>query len=83
MTRDAAQGSPICLGSQSFETIRRCGGFYVDKTAFVADWWRQDAAVTLLTRPRRFGKTLLLDTVRCFFSPGVMDQVALFEGLSV
>ncbi len=83
MTRDAAQGSPICLGSQSFETIRRCGGFYVDKTAFVADWWRQDAAVTLLTRPRRFGKTLLLDTVRCFFSPGVTDLAALFEGLSV
>lgn len=83
MPRDATPDSPICLGSQSFETIRRSGGFYVDKTAFVADWWRQGAAVTLLTRPRRFGKTLLLDAVRSFFSPAVTDQAALFEGLSV
>ncbi len=79
----AAQGSPIFLGTQSFQKIRRCGGFYADKTAFVADWWRQGAAVTLLTRPRRFGKTLLLDTVRCFFSDEVTDQAALFSGLAV
>lgn len=82
-TRDAAQGSPICLGSQSFQKIRRGAGFYVDKTSFIADWWRQGDAVTLVTRPRRFGKTLLLDTVLYFFSPGVTEQAALFEGLSV
>ena len=42
--------------------------FYVDKTGFVRDRWASGDVVTLVCRPRRFGKTLNLDTVRCFLS---------------
>ena len=74
----------ISLGTQRFENIRANGYFYVDKTGFVSDWWRTGDDVTLICRPRRFGKTLNLDTVRCFLSrdfAGRGDE--LFCGLSV
>ena len=58
----------ISIGAQGFEDIRANGYFYVDKTGFVRDWWRSGDAVTLVCRPRRFGKTLNLDTVCCFLS---------------
>ena len=58
----------ISIGAQGFEEIRANGDFYVDKTGFVRDWWRSRDSVTLVCRPRRFGKTLNLDTVRCFLS---------------
>ena len=56
----------ISIGAQGFEDLRANGYFYVDKTGFVRDWWRSGDVVTLVCRSRRFGKTLNLDTVRCF-----------------
>ena len=58
----------ISIGAQGFEDLRTRDSFYVDKTGFVRDWWLAEDDVTLVCRPRRFGKTLNLDTVRCFLS---------------
>ena len=74
----------VAIGEHRFETIRRHRYFYVDKTDFLRAWWRErGAAVTVITSPRLFGKTLLLDTVRHFFSDEFTDQAALFDGLTV
>lgn len=73
----------IPIGEQEFEFLRTNNCFYVDKTAFIGDWWRERSRVTVITRPRRFGKTLLLDTVASFFSNARCDQAALFGDLAV
>ena len=57
------------IGYQDFETIIKENMFYVDKTSFISQWWESKAQVTLITRPRRFGKTLMLSTVNCFSQP--------------
>ncbi|MBQ7585965.1 MAG: AAA family ATPase, partial [Desulfovibrionaceae bacterium] len=59
----------IPVGKQNFSELRTNNCFYVDKTKFIRDWWNSYDDVTLITRPRRFGKTLMLDTVKTFFSP--------------
>ncbi len=70
--------------AQGFEGIRANGCFYVDKTGFVRDWWLAQDDVTLVCRPRRFGKTLNLDTVRCFLSRDFAGRgEELFGGLGV
>ena len=53
----------LAIGKQSFINLRKNNCFYVDKTRFIRDWWNGLDDVTLITRPRRFGKTLMLDTV--------------------
>ena len=73
----------IAVGRQSFEEIVSRNSFYVDKTKFIADWWNNNDEVTILTRPRRFGKTLLLNTVDRFFSLKYKDQPNLFENLAI
>ena len=74
----------ISIGAQGFEDIRANGYFYVDKTGFVRDWWQGGDVVTLVCRPRRFGKTLNLDTVRCFLSSDFAGRgEELFGGLDV
>ena len=74
----------IKIGAQGFEGIRANGCFYVDKTGFVRDWWLAQDDVTLVCRPRRFGKTLNLDTVRCFLSADFAGRgEELFGGLEV
>ncbi len=74
----------ISIGAQGFEDIRANGYFYVDKTGFVRDWWESGDGVTLVCRPRRFGKTLNLDTVRCFLSTELAGRgEELFGGLDV
>ncbi|MBO7675672.1 MAG: AAA family ATPase [Atopobiaceae bacterium] len=74
----------INIGAQGFEDIRTGGDFYVDKTGFVRDWWFARDQVTLICRPRRFGKTLNLDTVRCFLSTEYAGRgEELFGGLDV
>ena len=74
----------ISIGAQGFEDLRRNGNFYVDKTGFVRDWWLAQDAVTLVCRPRRFGKTLNLDTARCFLSTELAGRgEELFGGLEV
>ena len=74
----------ISIGAQGYEDLRANGYFYVDKTGFVRDWWLGGDSVTLVCRPRRFGKTLNLDTVRCFLSSEFAGRgEELFGGLDV
>jgi hypothetical protein len=73
----------IGTGVQDFESLRMNGDFYVDKTDFVREWWQGRDAVTLITRPRRFGKTLNMSTLNCFFSNQYANRSELFEGLKV
>ena len=58
----------ISIGNQDFEVIRREGYFYIDKTHFIREWWENGDSVTLITRPRRFGKTLNMSMLEKFFS---------------
>ena len=76
-------GRTISIGAQSFEFIRKNECFFVDKTDFIREWWENADAVTLITRPRRFGKTLNLDMMNCFFSKAYEGRGELFEGLSI
>ena len=58
----------VGIGHQDFETIRKKGYFYVDKTNFIKEWWESGDRVSLITRPRRFGKTLNMSMTEQFFS---------------
>lgn len=71
------------LGYQDFEEVRTEHIFYIDKTDFIREWWENADKVTLITRPRRFGKTLNMSTVECFFSNRYAGRSDLFEGLSI
>ncbi len=73
----------IGIGKQDFEKVRINNNFYVDKTDFIRQWWETDDEVTLITRPRRFGKTLNLSMLEKFFSVEYEDRGELFEGLSI
>ncbi len=73
----------IGTGIQDFEKLRINNGFYVDKTDFIREWWQGKDDVTLITRPRRFGKTLNMSTLNCFFSNKYANRPELFEGLRV
>ena len=73
----------VSIGNQSFESIREKDNFYVDKTLFIREWWDSDDAVTLITRPRRFGKTLNMNMLECFFSNKYKDRGDLFKGLEI
>ncbi len=76
-------GRTISIGNQSFVDIRERGYFLVDKTAFIREWWNAGDTVTLITRPRRFGKTLNLSMLEAFFSTKYAGRAELFEGLSI
>lgn len=73
----------VGIGKQDFEKIIVNNNFYVDKTMFIKEWWENEDDVTLITRPRRFGKTLNLDMTACFFSVNYSGRSDLFQGLSV
>ena len=73
----------VSIGCQDFETIRRESYFYIDKSCFIKEWWEGGDSVTLITRPRRFGKTLTMSMVEKFFSVEHADKGALFEGLNI
>ena len=73
----------VSIGIQDFEKIRSRHCFYVDKTNFIKEWWDSNDDVTLITRPRRFGKTLNMSMIECFFSNRYEKRSDLFEGLSV
>lgn len=73
----------IGIGQQDFEQIRKKHYFYVDKTMFIKEWWERGSSVTLITRPRRFGKTLTMSTLEKFFSIDYAGKGELFEGLSI
>ena len=71
------------IGHQNFEQLITNDNFYVDKTLFIKEWWENQDAVTLITRPRRFGKTLMMNTLERFFSTEYAGQGELFEGLAI
>ncbi len=73
----------VGIGHQDFEKVREKNNFYIDKTDFIREWWESDDEVTLITRPRRFGKTLTMSMVEKFFSVDYADRGELFEGLSL
>lgn len=75
--------STISIGMQDFGKMIRSGAFYVDKTSFIKEWWENQDDVTLITRPRRFGKTLNLSMVDYFFSNQHADSGKLFEKLDI
>ncbi len=73
----------IGMGIQSFEKIRERQCLYVDKTGFIKEWWENQDDVTLITRPRRFGKTLNMSMLEQFLSLEYADKGELFEGLFI
>ena len=73
----------ITIGTQDFEKLRKGQNFYIDKTSFIKEWWEAGDDVTLITRPRRFGKTLNMSMVEEFFSIQYENSGDLFEGLSI
>ncbi len=76
-------GRTVAIGIQSFNEIIENNYFYVDKTSFIKEWWEGGDSVTLITRPRRFGKTLTMSMVEQFFSVNYAGRGDLFEGLSI
>ena len=73
----------VGIGHQDFETLIQKKCFYVDKTNFIKEWWENNDVVTLITRPRRFGKTLTMSMTEQFFSVNYAKRSELFEGLSI
>ena len=73
----------ISIGKQDFQSLRENGYFYIDKTDFIKEWWEAGDDVTLITRPRRFGKTLNMSMLECFFSLKYKGRPDLFEGLNI
>lgn len=73
----------IAIGEQDFSKIIENGYFYIDKTSFIKEWWENGDTVTLITRPRRFGKTLTLNMLDYFFSVKHSDKADLFRNLSI
>ena len=73
----------VGIGIQDFLELRESHNFYIDKTSFIKEWWESNDSVTLITRPRRFGKTLNMSMVEKFFSVDYAGRGDLFEGLSI
>ena len=73
----------VAIGVQDFSTIIENQYFYVDKTAFLKEWWDSGDSVTLITRPRRFGKTLTMSMTEQFFSLDYADRSDLFANLEI
>ncbi len=73
----------VGIGHQSFEDMIISNNFYIDKTTFIKEWWENNDIVTLITRPRRFGKTLTLNMTKCFFSVNYSGRSDLFQDLSI
>ena len=73
----------IGIGKQDFAALRENQCFYIDKTDFIKQWWESQDDVTLITRPRRFGKTLNMSMLNCFFSNIYADRSDLFDGLDI
>ena len=73
----------VAIGKQAFDSVIENDCFYIDKTSFIKEWWENKDDVTLITRPRRFGKTLNMSMLECFFSNKYKDRGDLFEGLDI
>ena len=73
----------VNIGEQRFDRLIEQKAFYIDKTDFIREWWESGSTATLITRPRRFGKTLNMSMLDCFFSNKYAGRGDLFEGLSI
>ena len=73
----------VAIGKQAFDSVIENDCFYIDKTSFIKEWWENKDDVTLITRPCRFGKTLNMSMLECFFSNKYKDRGDLFEGLEI
>ena len=73
----------VAIGIQDFEQLISNHYFYIDKTNFIREWWDGGDSVTLIARPRRFGKTLNMSMLEKFFSVEYAGREDLFEGLSI
>ena len=73
----------ISIGKQNFASLRENNCFYIDKSDLIREWWESQDEITLITRPRRFGKTLNMSMLNYFFSNLYTDKKTLFEDLSV
>ena len=71
--------SAISIGKQDFASLRENHYFYVDKTDFIRQWWESGDDITLITRPRRFGKTLNMDMLRVYFEKMDEDTSKYFK----
>ena len=76
-------GRNIAIGIQDFGDLIQKKYFYIDKTSFLKEWWEKGDGVTLITRPRRFGKTLNMSMTEQFFSMDYAGRGDLFEGLFI
>ena len=76
-------GRTVAVGVQDFGTLISKNSFYIDKTAFIKEWWESDDPVTLITRPRRFGKTLNMSMLEYFFSIKFQGQGEIFKNLNI
>ena len=76
-------GRTVGIGIQNYSTFIENNYFYIDKTHFIKEWWESGDSVTLITRPRRFGKTLNMSMVEQFFSVEYAERADLFEGLKI
>ena len=73
----------VAIGIQQFDKVIEKNCFYVDKSNFIRERWESGDDVTLIARPRRFGKTLNMSMLEHFFSVDHADRGELFEGLSI
>lgn len=73
----------VSIGAQNFEKMILNDCFYVDKTLFIKEWWESKDEVTLITRPRRFGKTLNMNMLERFWSIKYQGQGEIFENLNI
>ena len=73
----------ISIGKQDFESLIENEYFFIDKSDFIDEWWAGGDDITLITRPRRFGKTLNMSMLNCFFSNRYHNRADLFENLNI
>lgn len=83
LERNPYLGANVGIGYQNFTEYASGKMFYVDKTHFISEWLSRNTKVTLITRPRRFGKSTLLSTVKCFFDPEYSNHPEYFKKLKV
>ena len=72
--------SAISIGKQDFASLRENHYFYVDKTDFIRQWWESGDDITLITRPRRFGKTLNMSMLNVSFPDSMQKKVPSLKG---
>lgn len=74
---------PLPVGVDDFEKLRKEQYYYIDKTLFIKDLLDMKGEANFIIRPRRFGKTLNMSMLRCFFEKDMPGQAELFRGLQI